>query len=372
MKKLLPYALSFCCGMPFLALGQPIRTILLPAPGSIRILNDSLHKNYTNITLEWQLLVNGVPGQKGSVPGLLLLPGHPRTIRLPLHLPTGGEEAFLQIGYRSPIRPRPLIASRQLKLKTWGGDANIPATGELSFTDSNDLFTITSQKLRLLFDKQTGWIQAYEVDHLLLVADSTGLRPAVNSTPHLQLFSTSTGSQMVIVRTEYTLPDIACLLHLSYTINAAGAMLVEQSVEADTNTSPNRAPLPLNRFGMDWMLPPGQDSLAWYGLTPGEDTSTIPAIHYRRASAGSEDSLALLPSSLMVRWWTITGRDGRGFRLTADSNFLYLSASPPADSAFRRLHPTGAQLHIDASLLRLLPGDKVRYAYKVTPGSFRK
>lgn len=411
MKRLLAYALSFCCGMPFFVLGQPIRTTLLfpaagairsssPAAGgirssspavggrntpplwSIRVINDSLRKNYTNVTLEWQLWVNGLLAQKATVPGLALFPGQPRTVRLPLRLPAGGEEAFVRVSYRSPNRPQgPSITTQQLKLKTWGGDASIPGTGELTFTDSNDIFMITSQKLRILFDKQTGWIQSYEVGRFGLVSDTNGLRPAINGTPHLQLFSTSTGSQMVIVRAEYTLPDIACLLHLSYTINAAGNMLVEQSVEADTtrqdtsmaanraSASPDRV-LPIDHFGMDWMLPPDPDSIAWYGPAPGEDTGAIAAIQYQRISPDLGQDPTAIPSSVMVRWWSVIGPDGRGFRLSADSNFLSLSLSPRADSSFRPL-PIGARLHIASSLFHPLPRDKYRYAYKVTPISSR-
>ncbi|GGA89800.1 beta-galactosidase domain 4-containing protein [Puia dinghuensis] len=348
MKNLLPYALAL--GLPFFALGQPIRTTLLQPAGSIRITNDSLLQNYTNITLDWQLLVDGITKQKGSLPALLLTPGHSRTVRLPLHLPTGYEEAYLSVQYR---RLKKSLAAQQLLIKTWGGDTFIPAAGELSFTDSNDVFTVTSPVLHLHFDKQTGWMQQYEANHLLLVADTNGLRPALANPPHLQLFSTSTGSQMVIVRAEYTLPDISCLLHLSYTINAAGAMLVEQTMETDTTRQDSTAHQ-IDRFGMDWILPPGPDSIAWYGLT-ADNQDTIPSIHYEHPFPASGQGPHTIPPTVMTRWWAIVGSDGKGFQLTADSNFL-------------RLYSTGAQLHIDASPFpRPSPGLHYHQAFKVTP-----
>ena len=386
MKKLLACALSFCCGISFSASGQSIRTAFLSPPGVIRITNDSLQKNNANIVLDWQLLVNGLSRQKGSVPGLLLIPGHSRTLRLPLHLPTGGEEAFLKVDYRGPVRSRPAIVSQMVKCKPWGGDISMPAAGELSFTDSNDVFTVTSPGLHLQFDKQTGWILQYEAGHLLLLADTNALRPAVTGSPHLQLFSTSTGSQMVIVRTEYTLPEISCLLHLSYTVNAAGAMLVEQTVETDTSRRDSLVH-PIEAFGMTWRLPPGLDSIAWYGLTTGSDTGDIPAIHHGLSSAAPDHNPGTsapdhrpvnLSSSVMVRWWTITGPDGRGFQLTADSNCLRsLSVTQPADSALLRLYPLFTQLQLDdvpasphtSDVLASPQASYVHYhyAYKVTP-----
>ena len=394
MKSLLPYTLAL--GLPFFALGQPIRTTLLQPVGSIRITNDSLRQpirttltqpvgsiritndslrqNYTNIILDWQLHVDGVARQKGSIPGLLLIPGHPRTVRLPLHLPPGYEEAYLDVRYR---RLKQSLATQQLLVKTWGGDTFIPAVGELSFTDSNDVFTVTSPALHVLFDKQTGWIEQYEVNHLLLVADTSGLRPALANPPHLQLFSTSTGSQMVIVRAEYTLPDISCLLHLSYTINAAGAMLIEQTIETDTtrqqtlgtdSTRRDSTGHHLDRFGMDWMLPPGPDSVVWYGLT-ADNQDTLPSIHYEHPFTSPSQGPPTIPPAVMTRWWKVTGSDHKGFQLTADSNFLLrVSAAPPTDSTLRRSYPTSAWLHIAAAYSsEPSPRLHAHQAFKLTP-----
>ncbi|HLZ89895.1 MAG TPA: beta-galactosidase domain 4-containing protein [Puia sp.] len=372
MKKLLPYALSLFCGIPILSQAQAIRASLLPMQGALRVTNDSLRRNYTNITLEWQLLVNGIPKQKGTVPGISLLPGQPRTIRLPLRPLTGGEEAFLKVGFRRPPQPGPPIATQQLKWKTWGGDIAIPAAGDLSFTDSNDVFTVSSPTLRLSFDKQTGWIQQYEVNHIPFLADTNGLRPALQEPPHFQLFSTSTGSQMVIVRTEYTLPGISCLLHLSYTVNAAGAMLVEQTLETDT-TRQDSLPHTIARFGMDWVLPPGADSLAWYGIAPEDLPDTLlPTLHHRYLPATFGQNPAA-PIALLVRWWTLTDRAGRGFQLTADSNLLghITATTPPIESRLRQLYPTSTQLQIDdTAWSRVLPAAHFfhyHYAFRTTP-----
>jgi beta-galactosidase len=304
--------------MPFLAPGQPLRTTFLPGSGSIRITNDSLQKNFTNITLAWQLLSNGFVRQKGTVPALSLPPGHPRTLHLLLAPPAPGEETWLKLQYR---KTSPL-STQFLPLTPWRGDIRIPPTGELSFADSNNLFTVSSPTLRLSFDKESGWIQQYTVKDQTLLADSNGLRPTLPSPPHLQLFSTSTGSQMVIVRTEYTVPGLSCLLHLSYTVNANGALLIEETLETDTTRSDSIVH-PIVRFGVNWTLGSAADSLAWYGFAdsardsnPSAATDSIPSIH--------NASLTTAPAAKNIRWCEFYDHAGKGFRLTADSNFLQI------------------------------------------------
>jgi hypothetical protein len=206
-------------------------------PLTLRITADPLLKGYTNVTVKWELVVNGTPQQKGTLPLLIPASRHPTLLHLPAHLPTGSEDARLRLDYHSPRPSSPLIATEWLLLKPYSTDDLIPAAGDLSFNDSNDVFTIHSPKAFLQFDKESGIMLRFEADHHLL-SDSGGLTPAFridsptsprpttawdSAQPRLQLFSTSTGTQLVIVRAEYTIPEVSSLLHLSYTINAAGS-----------------------------------------------------------------------------------------------------------------------------------------------------
>ena len=376
---------------PGVGLARPAPGVARPAPGlarpvpgtppgtiTLRILNDSGLRDYANIVLDWELRANGLVRQKGSIGYLPIPPKHPATIRLPVQIAsTSGEELYLGLRYhyRNKIlpghpqappgpttSPGRLLASEQLLIKPWtGSQLLVKPAGDLSFTDENGLFTIQSPRVLLRFDKQTGWLQSYEVgDHRLLedtpglrshfwlapadpgyAADSAGVSPtwaAANQAPHLQLFSTSTGSQLVIVRAEYTLPETSCLLHLGYTINAMGEMQVEQSVEADSTKQGE----PLPCFGMYWQLPPGFDSVTVYGGagTPFRETNAYAAATYTG-----------------VRWWTITRPDGKGLRFTADSTLLTIST-----------RPSDRHLIIDNPALPYhLPYGNYRYTYKVSP-----
>ena len=377
-------------------------------PVTIRIFNNS-SGDFSNTFLEWELQVNGVVRQKGTISQLIIAPQHSGLVRLPATIPSGaGEEAFLQIRYRSRKKEPPLPAGRiiteeQLLLKAWdGSNSSVSPVGDLSFNDEDGIFSIHSAALLMRFDKQTGWLQQYVVKGFRLLEDTPGLSPdfwrpagdpahprndtAVSSSletssqqatraPRLQLFSTSTGSGIVIVRAEYLLPETLCHLHLSYTINAAGEMQIEQSMDADSAQKGWTLP----RFGMQWALPPGLDSVAWYGPgTQQKDSNRAAAIGIYRQTISEQGAAppasasGVTPASrneptaasnprreppiaTAVRWWKITGRDGKGLLITADSALLNISA------------PSPTLLNIDYRPPYDLPYGNYRYAYKVTP-----
>ncbi|HMI59397.1 MAG TPA: hypothetical protein VK518_00770 [Puia sp.] len=380
VANLLPAPRCHTDTIPPVPKAQPFLTTLISvSPIALRILNDSGLHDYANIVLDWELRANGLVRQKGSLGNLPIPPNRPAIIRLPVRIPPAtGEELFLGLHYRyrnirtaghaatttphPPATPGRTLASEQLQLKPWtGNQIPVKPAGDLSFTDSNGLFTILSPIALLRFDKQTGWLQSYEIRDHRLVEDSPGLRSrfwlepadpgyagdsaAVSSSwreagraPHLQLFSTSTGSQLVIVRAEYTLPETSSLLHLSYTINAAGEMQVGQSMEADSTKQGESLPC----FGMYWLLPAGFDSVTVYGgaVTPFRETNA----YTTRTYSG-------------VRWCTITGPDGKGLRFTADSTLLTINT--------RSSNP---RLFIDnPSLPYHLPYGNYHYTYKVSP-----
>jgi Beta galactosidase small chain len=249
-----------------------------------------------------------------------------------------------------------------LPLRPWRGDYSLPAAGDLSFTDSNNIFTIISAKTQVQFDKQTGWLLQYKAGGSVLMGDTAGLRSDLGLPdtlqPHLQLFFASTGTQIVIVKAEYTLPEINCLLHLSYTFNAAGDMLVEQVLEADTAspsaTGPTlpRSELTLSRFGMTWLLPQNLDSVSWYGDSEQAiATITAPVSLSREAAFHG------------IRWLTLRDREGKGPRISADSNLLQLKVLP-ANSLPAQLHPQ--QLGIYSTMY---PATQRRFnfSFKVIP-----
>jgi Beta galactosidase small chain len=338
-----------CCAFGQIDTAAPAITLAAASPaGFLTISITGRPKAPAKIRLAWQILLNGQPGPKGFFPPLYVVPDRPQRLRLPVKLPPGNEEAWLRITCSPLSEPARARYVTLLPLRPWHGDPAIPPAGELLFTDSNNIFSITAPNTLIQFDKQTGWLLRYEAGHALLMTDTAGVQaalwPAVP--PRLQLFSTSTGTQLVIVRTEYTLPETASLLHLSYTINAAGQMLVGQTLEPDTSQQvPDTVRLPpLPGFGMQWLLPPGVDSLTWFGspetngpasAEPGHPAlpDSVPGIFGATLSPATDTREN---TSSAVRWLTFTDHQGSGLRITADSALITVTRSTVDDSVSHR------------------------------------
>ena len=402
MKKPLLHALSLSFGLPLLALLlslSPPRISLIrpiiPLPGNdttpaatlqvsgsqvtLKLYPVLLQGHYTNMNLEWQSTVNGLPGQKGVLLHRNLSPTGPTSIVIPLRLPPANDEMMLQVTGRLASTPgnkqNPPLFTTHLPLRPWRGDYSIPSAGNLSFTDSNNIFTINASKTLVRFDKQTGWLLHYEAGGAILMGDTAGLRSdlglADTLAPRLQLFFASTGSQIVIIRAEYTLPAINCLLHLSYTLNGAGDMLVEQTLETDTSGSTHTDiatgahPDPtLPRFGMTWILPQGLDSVSWYGADDKGIAGITPPVKLARET-GPLTGIANATSSIFrgVRWLALKGHSGQGLRIIADSSLLQLTFLPP-DTTPGQLHPQVLALGIYGTMYPTTQR-RFTYSYKV-------
>jgi beta-galactosidase len=393
----------------------------------LRVFNPSPTLALTNLKLEWTLEVNGSLRQKGATGSLSVAPHHTSLVHIPARLPGGdSNEIFLRLrclriplpssgaisprvaGERPKVFPAlPVVLSEeQLLVQTPAGNTpEVRPDGDLTFTDENDTFTIHSPLIHIEFNKQTGWLQRYETGGAVLLTDTPVLksnfwRPfgrkrltagdtawqEASHDPHLQLFSTSTGNTMIIVRAEYTLPATSCLLHVSYIINAKGEMLVGQQLEADSTQKGEDLPC----FGMRWLLPATYDSIEYYGLgrTPdsaGPDISVsdsatprdsirlhAPWIGIYHDTVGDPSSPAshqrntttVTGMITAVRWIRITGPDGSGLLIRADSTLLNASAMPSASSVL---------LHIDSRQPAApgIPGDNRQLSYGLPYGNYR-
>jgi len=322
-------------------------------------------RGLSNLLLEWEVTLNGSVVQKGKVPVLTIAPQHSGTIRLPARIPASPGEVLLNISYRekktgSPQPAGPIVAREQLRLREYVNDLSIHPTGELSFTDEGGTFTITSPatNLNLQFNKQTGWLQHYSMGGRLLAEDSSGLNtdlghsPTPGQEPRLQLFSTSTSTELAVVKADYLIPETSFLLHARYTVNAKGEMQVEQILEIDTtqprDTTAGQVAVkypPL--FGMKWILPAGMDSVLYYGMVPFTDSC-----HRTRAGLnrpGADDTGTWTD----IRWWKITDGQGHGLLIAADSSLL-------------SIHTRSKQVNIDHPFVNGR-ADNYHYIYKVTP-----
>ncbi|MHA4811629.1 beta-galactosidase small subunit-related protein [Flavitalea flava] len=390
----------------------PVGPVSLLGPVTIKVFNGYAGRDLSNVILEWEVLVNGMGRQKGKIPALMIAAKHSAPVHLPVRVNIGtNDEVLLNIAYKTKkaeaaILSGFLLAKEQLPVK--GGYANdmvVRPDGELTFKDESGFFTISSPGMSVNLNKQTGWLQHYEVKGTVLLEDNDtlGLRadfwgePAGNDSsanqairiwqlatknPRLQLFSTSTGTNFAIVNADYDLPGTFCSLHVRYSINSKGEMLVEQRMDTDTTHTDSTNTQPkLPRFGMQWFLSPGFDSVSYYGKGPDEDPESVkvnptanhpPLGIYKQAVelAGSNPNVPSRERApqTSVRWWKITDRQGKGIMILGDSALLTMNATP----YFNGETEPHAQTRLTIEYPHtggegLLPYRSYRYAYKIVP-----
>jgi hypothetical protein len=325
-----------------------------PASGlpsiTLRLSNKRCCKTLSNILLQWQVLVNGQPQQQGSLNNLPIPAGQSLKIHLPARVPTGShDEVYLNILYKfkkqeGQFPAGTLLARQQLLLKAPAPEApTVLPAGELTFQDDNGVFLVSTpdHSLDLQFNKQTGWLRHYEVKGAVLLNDSLGMQaiPFLKDTQpaHLQLFSTSTSSVLVIVRGDYEVPGSTYKLHMAYTINAKGEMLVEESLEQDTSAGilPSADTPPLKMY---WSLPPEFDSLIYYGDGPQALGIYQAALNEGKVKTG-------------IRWCKSIDHQRKGILLSSDSTHLRVRM----------------QLEIAPDHSPALLQNSYHYSYKVSP-----
>lgn len=344
-------------------LARPDRYPYPTTTTGIQIFNAYFSHSLSNLKMEWEVTLDGSVVQKGKVPLLTIGPQRSGSARLPVRMPRDPGEVLLNISYRlkRPETTLPagyIVAREQLHLREHVNDLSVHPAGELSFTDEGGTFTITSPAttLNLQFNKQTGWLQHYAMGARLLEEDSLGLATDLGQSrspgqePRLQLFSTSTSTDMAVVKADYLIPETPLLLHTRYTVNAKGEMQVEQFLEVDTTQPRDTTEGPLKYpalFGMKWILPAGFDSVLCYGAVPAADSchhGRIDLFHPR-----AEDTATWTD----IRWCKLTDGEGHGLLIAADSSLL-------------NIHIRNKQLNIDHSIING-GADNYHYIYKIMP-----
>jgi beta-galactosidase len=224
------------------------------------------------------------------------------------------------------------------------------------------------------------------------------LKPWKEAQQNLQLqnLSVKEDKDLVHVLAIYTLPEVYAQLKLQYTINSKGVVLINQELIADTS---KQVPM-LPRFGMNWILPEGFDSIRYFGRGPHEsyqDRNYSTPVGLYNQSVKERFYPYIRPqengNKTDIRWFELRNKDGKGIRIESDS-LLSMSALhffdsdlDDGDTKDQRhsgdLHPRRqTQLHIDKVQMGLgginswrtwpleqyrLPYKNYKYQFRITP-----
>lgn len=265
---------------------------------TIKVFNENFFKNLNNVTLKWQLVIDGIKDIEGSYDVLDIEPQAEKIISLPINLDGKPfKEAYVNISYQlkeeEALLPKNFeIANEQLLLKgTWKNDIEISKGVKMKIKKDTQNIVLKSEKAEIAFDKKSGFITLYKFNGESILKDGYQLRPnfwrapndndmgadlqkkliawkQVTENPVLTDFHCSRSKNNTIgVRATYNLPQVFAQLVLTYEINSNGELLVKASLQMDENKETPMLP----RFGMELILPKNFEIISYYGKGPFEN-----------------------------------------------------------------------------------------------------
>lgn len=342
---------------------QNIHTTLVPGKrGAVAVYNENFFKNLSYAMMRWEVVVNGEIRQTGVIKNLAVPPQQTKIYRLKINLPSDGETylniSYLQKRQESLVPAQHVLAREQLYLSGhYQNVMTLKPAGKIRLRDTAIMCQISSATATLRFNKATGYLDQYRVNDQNLMEEGIGLQPNFWRPPtdndmgaNLQLtlkawktaprntkltnFAVEQKGAIVTVKASYILPDVSAKLHLQYTINAAGEMLVKQDLLADTTEYLKM----LSRFGMKWILPAGFESIAYYGRGPDEnyqDRQTAYPIGRYQQTVKQQYYPYIRPqetgNKTDIRWFALTNAAGSGIMICSD-RWLSMSALHYLDS----------------------------------------
>ena len=149
---------------------------------------------------------------------------------------------------------------------------------------------------------------------------------AVWKNPEMKLLSLKqqTENGLVVVEAAYEMKEVSAKLNLKYVINNAGAIKVEQRMEADKNAKVSN----MFRFGMQMPMPKVFETIEYYGRGPVEnyaDRKWNANIGIYRQQVDDQFYSYIRPqengTKSDIRWWKMLNAGGNGLEIVASAPF---------------------------------------------------
>lgn len=268
------------------------------ATTTIKVYNEFFFKNLNNVSLHWKLILDGKEVANGVIDNLDISSHETKSFTLPINL-DGKQfrEAFINVSYHikqdEPFLPKGFeIATEQLAYKgSWKNDIKIEGTGKIAVEKKENSTVFKSDKAEIVFDKKSGFINAYSFNNQPILKEGYQLRPnfwrapndndfGANFQRNLAAWKEATDNQTLVswtytitkdnkvqVKATYSLPQVSSQLELTYEINSNGELNVKEQLYIDKT---KEVPM-LPRFGMEIILPKDFSTMSYYGRGPHEN-----------------------------------------------------------------------------------------------------
>ena len=266
--------------------------------GQLSVYNEHFFTDLSDVSMQWQLLVDGEVADKGEVSELNCGPQQRVNVTLPYQLRdiSGAGDIYLNVCFvlkrSQPLMQRgQVVAYNQLTVLESPRHqvATRATTGKavkVVNKKNEPAITLSGRHFSVQFDRKTGFMTQYVADGKNLLAAGGSLKPnfwrAVNDNdmgagvqrkyavwrnPALNLVSLTVNNKLKSVRAEYDMPDVKARLVLNYVVRPDGSIDVTEQLTADKSAD---VP-PMFRFGMVMQLPYQMDNSEFYGRGPIEN-----------------------------------------------------------------------------------------------------
>lgn len=341
---------------------QPVWTLPLDLQtGKVIVHNEYFFRDLSAYAMNWEILKNGRTIKTGRVENLAVLPGEKKNMDLGYTLDGVGDDAELLLNVSFTLKqsegllPAGLaIARQQLSIRSYtfpplmaahSGAINQQPDSLLFRDNDRHYLMIGNSRVRIEFDKYSGFLSRYEVDGLPMLKDGAELRPnfwraptdndfgaslqqkyAVWRDPQLKLisFDKKMDHGFALLETVYEIPQVSARLLISYRISDQGTIQVSQQMKADSTARvPN-----LFRFGMKLQMPAAFDRIRYYGKGPFEnyaDRNHASALAVYDQTVSEQFYPYIRPqetgTKTGIRWWNQMDAGGNGIQITSDNAF---------------------------------------------------
>lgn len=328
--------------------------------GRVRVRNKHLFADLSYAEGSWELAEDGVVIRSGKLPRLRTAAGQSEGITLPLPRPAlkPGAEYFLKVSFAladdTPWAKRGHVVAWDQFAMPYGGRA-VPAIDAasapaLAVEETPDAVTVRGPRFLARIGKQSGALEAYEVDGRPLLAGP--LAPNYWRAPidndrgnqmlkRLGVWRTAAAERKVTnvsvelvgggaarVTAEATLPPAGSKTRTTFTIYGGGV------IEVGSTLSPAAGAPELPRVGMQMLIPGEFRNVEWYGRGPQEtywDRKTGAAVGIYRSTVDKLWTPYVEPQEngnrTDVRWVSFTNAAGAGLRAVGPEE-IYFSAWP--------------------------------------------
>lgn len=322
--------------------------------GKINVYNEFFFKDLCQYRLEWTIIKDGQPQQKGMISDLCAVgPQQRKMFTIPYETEEFGDgEIFLNIRYvlcdvDGYLVPETVVAHQQFCLQEAKAQSAFPAQQEVTATQTKILdnqWIVEGSDFQMAWDKETGFLVSWEKNGQSLLADGAQLRPnfwraptdndfgaqlpvklAAWKNPKLNKTSmaTSTEQGFTTITASYDMPELEASLTLTYTITNQGNIQVTQQMDVRGKDKPE-----MFRFGMMLQMPNNREQIEYYGRGPMEnyiDRKSSAEVGLWKQTVEEQFYPYIRPQETGtksdIRWWKQTGSDGHGIKFSASTPF---------------------------------------------------